>query len=120
MAACADNAGIGLDLLDADGKHILLTSLMQAQRWDDPYAGAQTLTEDDFEDAPAARQAVAMALITHNVPAALRGVVASGTPLDPASFPLFVTLQAVPARPPVAALLASAHQPPHRFAVDTP
>src|SRR3546814_6444985 len=29
MAAWADNAGIGLDLLDADGKHILLTSLMQ-------------------------------------------------------------------------------------------
>src|SRR3546814_18481345 len=80
---------IGLDLLDADGKHILLTSLMQAQRWDDAYAGAQTLTEDDFEDAPAARQAVAMALITHNVPADLRGVVASVTPLDAASFPLF-------------------------------
>src|SRR3546814_9761006 len=56
MAAWADNAGIGLDLLDADGKHILLTSLMQAQRWDDAYAGAQTLTEDAFEDAPAARQ----------------------------------------------------------------
>src|SRR3546814_9977873 len=35
MAAWADNAGIGLDLLDADGKHILLTSLMQAQRWED-------------------------------------------------------------------------------------
>src|SRR3546814_7139282 len=45
MAAWADNAGIGLDLLDADGKHILLTSLMQAQRWEDAYAGAQTLTD---------------------------------------------------------------------------
>src|SRR3546814_13529436 len=105
MAAWADNAGIGLDLLDADGKHILLTSLMQAQLWDDAYAGAQTLTEDDFEYAPAARQAVAMALITHNVPADLRGVVASGTPLDAAYFPPFVTGEAGRHRRPAAALL---------------
>ncbi len=118
MAAWADNAGIGLDLLDADGKHILLTSLMQAQRWDDAYAGAQTLTEDDFEDAPAARQAVAMALITHNVPADLRGVVASGTPLDAASFPLFDTVEAVRDRRAAAALLDSATETADRFKCD--
>src|SRR3546814_12658497 len=94
MAAWADNAGIGLDLLDADGKHILLTSLMQAQRWADAYAGAQTLTEDDFEDAPAERQAVPIALITHNAPADLRAAVASAPPLDAASFPSFDTVEA--------------------------
>src|SRR3546814_17331347 len=95
MAEWADNAGIGLDLLDADGTHILLTSLMQAQRWDDAYAGAQTLTEDDFEDGPAARQAVALDLITHYVPADLGGVVASGQPLDPASVRLFCVSAAI-------------------------
>src|SRR3546814_17313448 len=98
MAAWADNAGIGLDLLDADGKHILLTSLMQAQRWDDAYAGAQTLTEDEIEDAPAARPAVAMAMITNNVPAEHRGLVASGPPLEAARFPLFDPALPVPFR----------------------
>lgn len=106
--AWADAAGITLDLLDADGKHILLTSLMQAQRWDNAYTGAQTLTEQDFEEAPAARQAVAMALITHNVPDDLRSVVASGTPLDAASFPLFDTAEAMRDRRAAAALLGSA------------
>src|SRR3546814_1646774 len=88
---------------------------MQAQRWDEAYAGAQTLTEDDCEDAPAARQAVAMALITHNVPADLRGVVASGTPLDAASFPLFDTVEAVRDRRAAAALLDSATETADRF-----
>lgn len=115
MAAWADTAGTALEVLDADGKYILLTSLMQAQRWDDAYAGAQTLTENDFEETPAARQAVAMVLITQNVPDDLRGIVASGTPLDAASFPLFDTVEAVRDRRAAAAHLELATESADRF-----
>lgn len=106
-AAWADAAGITLDLLDSDGKHVLLSALMQAKRWDEAYTGAQTLTDQEFEEAPAARQAVAMALIAHNVPDDLRSVVAQGTPLDAASFPLFDSAEAMRDRKIAAALLGA-------------
>src|SRR3546814_7159790 len=59
-----------------------------------------------------------MALITHNVPADLRGVVASGTPLDAASFPLFDTVEAVRDRRAAAALMDSATETADRFKCD--
>lgn len=82
------DAGIDTSQLDADGKLILITSLLELGHWDEAFACADKIEEQDFQAAPALLWQVAMACLVRAIAEEFRHIVLQHIPLDAAAFPL--------------------------------
>jgi len=82
-------ANIGMDAVDADGRLLLLTTMLAERQWDDAYSVALAVTQADVEQAPALSLHLGRSrLIGSLIAEELKALVAFGQPIDLRTFPL--------------------------------
>ena len=96
--AWLDEAGIGLDDLDPEGKLAHLMNELSVEDWQRATITADQITEDDFKAAPVLYQAVAMAELAKAAPVELRTSLLSQIPFEAHRFPLASDEEALAAR----------------------
>lgn len=82
------NAGITISHLDADGKFVLITKILELGRWDKALEYANELQEDDFSQAPVLLHTAAMTNLAQAIPVELRTSILQQVPFQASIFPL--------------------------------
>lgn len=93
--AWIEQAGLGVEGLNSDGRFVLLSCRIHQADWDGAFADARKITDQDFECTPILCQTAAVAFLAETVVVDMRPFVLSGVPLDPASFPLIDAVSAI-------------------------
>jgi hypothetical protein len=83
-----ETAGIRADVLDPDGKYFFLMQHLQLTQWEAAREFSDTLTDEDFREAPVLHHIKAITYLISAIPNELREIVISQVPIDAASFPL--------------------------------
>lgn len=81
-------SGIAHSDLDAVGKFFLITKLLDLSRWDTAFEHANTLSEEEYQEAPALLHAAAMAHLVQAIPDEIKSIVLHQIPFEAHSFPL--------------------------------
>lgn len=90
--------GFGASDLDAEGRLVLLTRLLETGAWDEAWECRRRITVDDFDEVPALYMVVALSELVEVVAADQRLDVLAGVPLDLQRFPLADDAQAMQRR----------------------
>jgi hypothetical protein len=90
--------GIDATELDPDGKHFLLTMLLDLSRWEAAREYLDALTDEDPREAPVLNRIMAITYLLSTVPNELRALVLNQPPFEAADFPLASDAAAIDAR----------------------
>lgn len=82
------DAGITISDLDADGRFVLITKLLELGRWDTALEYVNELQEDDFRQAPVLLHTAAMTNLAQAIPIELRTSILQQVPFQASIFPL--------------------------------
>lgn len=105
MLERARAAEIGLEALDGDGRYVLISNLLQADRWEEALRAIADLGAADYDAAPALLWVAATALVADTLPPDLRPAVLQDVPIHPADLPLAESGEAVAQRRTARALM---------------
>lgn len=81
-------AGYDFDGLDAEGRSLLISLLLDQKEWDIAWEYAGSLTDDDFEDCPVLLRFAALTELTRSVPEEFMDTALNGAPINLDDFPL--------------------------------
>lgn len=96
--AWAEQARIGIDDVDSDGRFVLLSCRLDKQDWDRAFADTQRLTDADFARTPILHYVAALVRLSQTIVADMRPFAVNGVPLDALNFPLIDTAPAIAER----------------------
>jgi hypothetical protein len=84
----ASRCGLKIEDFDPDGKFVLVMNELSVGHWQDAFAHAMEITEEDIQSCPVLHHAVAMAYLVQAVPEDFRSFVLVNVPFDASHFPL--------------------------------
>ncbi|UPT96389.1 hypothetical protein J4G48_0046535 [Bradyrhizobium barranii subsp. apii] len=93
-----DDTKADIAAMDADGKFFILNSQLKCSKWNDAFATAEKIGEDDFRRSPVLFYAAAGAYLVQAVPDELRTEALAEIPLEASQFPLSSTVEALASR----------------------
>ena len=110
-----EQAQIGIEDVDSDGRYLLLHCRLDKQQWDRVFADAEYLTDADFARTPILHYVTAFARLGQAIVADMRPFALHGVPLDALNFPLIDTASALAERREAARLFGEAEEAARRF-----